>query len=94
MSTDPYVVQRSERMEKVHLFICAIAAFATTAGFIVLTLTGQPPEPMLAARWVSLSIVIFYCVGRLVKAFLFGYVFAIPDTMELEETEASSEQLM
>ena len=85
--------QRTERLEKIHLVICTIAAFVMTAGFVVRALLSPPtgfPTLFSMAMWVSLSIIVFYVVGIFVKAFLVNNVFAMPESSDLEEIEASA----
>ena len=87
--------EQSWKLEKSHLIVCIIAAFAMTVGFVVRGVINAPTDwqsaAMAMAIWVSASIVIFYIVGIFVKAFLVNNVFALPEQENLEETDASAE---
>jgi hypothetical protein len=83
--------KRSWRLEKSHLIISTIAAFAMAVGFVVRGVINAPTGFVglfNMAVWVSASIVIFYILGSFAKAFLVNNVFATPETENLEEVES------
>ena len=74
------------RFEMLHLFICAIAAFAVTAccAYMRVGLYRM-------AMWVSITLAAFYVLGQVVRLFLKRAVFPAP-THELDGEEDMSEE--
>ena len=77
----------SERLNKVHLIICTIAASIIAIGFIAVHVYDVTHGLFTMAMWVSISIVLFYFIGHMVRAFLITRVFTE------EEKEADEEVL-
>jgi len=91
--------QRSEKLEKIHLILCMLAASSIAVGFVIRALYAPPAEYAMLfnmALWVSLSIMIFYVLGIFVKAFLVNSVFPLPvdgiDTENVDDMNIADEQ--
>ena len=69
----------SERLNKVHLIICTIAATVVAIGFIVIHVYDETHGLLLMAMWVSIAIVLFYFIGHMARAFLISRVFVETD---------------
>jgi|GEM_PF-4173136 len=85
--------QHSERLEKIHLVICTLAAFCLTVGFVIRAVIHAPTgsEGLFnMAIWVSSSIVIFYFIGWIAKAFLIS-MFTLPEIKVVENAESPAE---
>jgi len=74
-----------ERLNKVHIILCILAAFVLTAGFLINRLLGYPFAEFTMALWVSLVIVVFYIFGLIVRQFLISSVFMIGVENGIEE---------
>lgn len=77
-----------ENFSKVHLIISAVAAAVVAAGFIVIHVYSYTHGLFLMAFWVSLAIVLFYCVGLFAQAFLASSLYPAE---EKEGGDADSE---
>lgn len=75
----------SERLNKVHLIICTIAAVIIAIGFIAVHVYDVTHGLFTMAMWVSISIVLFYFIGHMVRAFLINRVFTVPEEDEGED---------
>ena len=90
----------SERLNKIHLIICTIAATIIAIGFIAVHVYDFSHGLFTMAMWVSITIVLFYFIGHLVRAFLINQVFELavddtpPDLEESGETEGDGEILV
>jgi len=85
-------IRHSERLEKIHLVICTLAAFCLTVGFVIRAVIYAPTgfEGLFSmAMWVSSGIIIFYCIGWIAKAFLVDMFTPVKiETDENAETPA------
>ena len=77
----------SERLNKVHLIICTIAATVVAIGFIVIHVYDETHGLLLMAMWVSIAIVLFYFIGHMARAFLINRVFVEADESVAENDE-------
>ncbi|MDR0272534.1 MAG: hypothetical protein LBI27_04370 [Clostridiales bacterium] len=80
----------SYQLNKVHLLICIFAGVVLAGGFVwQLVFTLPVPNTLFTmAWWVSLGIVLFYCVGAFARSFLIQQVFVpIEDEYNLAEDE-------
>ena len=75
----------TERLNKVHLIICTIAASIIAIGFIAVHVYDVTHGLFTMAMWVSISIVLFYFIGHMVRAFLINRVFAEDETEVVDE---------
>ena len=82
----------SERLNKVHLIISTIAATVVAIGFIVIHVYFETHGLLLMAMWVSISIVLFYFIGHIVRAFLVTKVF--PEEEGGESAEDSADEAL
>ena len=85
--------QYPERLEKIHLVICTLAAFCLTVGFVIRAVIHAPTgfEGLFnMAMWVSSAIIIFYCIGWIAKAFLVS-MFTPVEIVADENAESPAE---
>jgi len=77
-----------ERYEKLHVFICIVAA-----AIIVVVCLVMRETLFRMAFWTSITIVTFYVVGNLVRYYLVTYIFPPPPETVLEEDEFMMEMM-
>ena len=60
----------NSRLEKLHIYICIIAAFTAT---VVCIIMGETLYRMCV--WISLSIIVFYVLGQITRLYIMSKVF-------------------
>ena len=77
-----------ERYNKMHVFICIIAA----ASVVIICLILQETLFRMAF-WASVAIATFYVVGNLVRYYLVTYILPPPPETVLEEDEFMMDEM-
>jgi hypothetical protein len=78
----------NRRIDKLHIYICLIAAAVVTAVCIF-----RNESLYRMSIWVTVAIVVFYIIGSLIRYYLTSVVFPLPVEEELPFEEEAFEQV-